>query len=157
MAKVVKITAKQLQTLINEEASKYKKVLELKNKKEEILSQLNEMYEAEELDELFGYKNAAQKEAELQAKNQLFDGAAQAYLATLAKSPQFQAIATQQIAKSKPVAVQNAIKRDGEMGAQAGTGKFVFVTNTRVNPPQVVIQYALSNAIPSTGKSGSFI
>ena len=54
MAKVVKVTAKQLQQIISEEASKYKKVLELKRKREEIMSQLNEMYEVNEVEELLG-------------------------------------------------------------------------------------------------------
>ncbi|SRR3972149_379568 len=52
--KIIKISAKQLQTIISEEASRYKKVLELKRKQKSIISQLNEMYEAQELQELMG-------------------------------------------------------------------------------------------------------
>lgn len=52
--KVIKVTAKQLQTIISEEASRYKRILELKRKKESVMSQLNEMYEAQEIDEIWG-------------------------------------------------------------------------------------------------------
>jgi hypothetical protein len=52
--KVIKVSAKQLKTIIAEEASKYKKVLELQKKKDVIMSQLNEMYAPEEIDEIFG-------------------------------------------------------------------------------------------------------
>jgi dGTP triphosphohydrolase len=50
--KVIKVTSKQLQNIIAEEASRYKRVLELKKKKDSIISQLNEMYEPSELEEL---------------------------------------------------------------------------------------------------------
>lgn len=45
MKKTVKITQKQLQSIISEEAIKYKKVLELQKKRESIVKQLNEMYD----------------------------------------------------------------------------------------------------------------
>lgn len=50
--KVLKVTTTQLRQIIAEEASKYKKVLELEKRKQSILSQLNEMYEPSELQEL---------------------------------------------------------------------------------------------------------
>ena len=53
--KIIKVTAAQLQNIIAEEATRYKKVLELQRKKDAIMSQLNEMYEAEEIDEIFGF------------------------------------------------------------------------------------------------------
>lgn len=52
--KVIKVTPKQLQTIIAEEASRYKKVLELKKKQKAVLTQLREMYEPEELQEIIG-------------------------------------------------------------------------------------------------------
>ncbi len=52
--KVIKVSAQQLKTIISEEASRYKKVLELQRKKDSIMSQLNEMYETQEIDEIFG-------------------------------------------------------------------------------------------------------
>lgn len=52
--KVIKVSAKQLKTIIAEEASRYKKILELKRKKDAVISQLREMYEPEELQELVG-------------------------------------------------------------------------------------------------------
>ena len=45
MKKTVKITQKQLQSIISEEAIKYKKVLELQKRREGIVKQLNEMYD----------------------------------------------------------------------------------------------------------------
>ena len=52
--KIIKVSAKQLQTIIAEEATRYRKVLELQKERENILSQLKEMYEVIELDELMG-------------------------------------------------------------------------------------------------------
>ena len=48
--KVTKITQIQLKELIKEQAVRYKKVLELEARKEEITKQLNEMYGVNELD-----------------------------------------------------------------------------------------------------------
>jgi len=52
MSKTIKITKSQINNLINEEVARFKKIKSLENRKNEILSQLNEMYEAEELTEL---------------------------------------------------------------------------------------------------------
>ncbi len=52
MSKTVKISKSQISSLIAEEVKKIKRVEVLKNRKNEILSQLNEMYETEELNEL---------------------------------------------------------------------------------------------------------
>lgn len=52
--KIVKVSTKQLQMMISEEANRYRKVLELKKKKESIMSQLNEMYEECDLKEIMG-------------------------------------------------------------------------------------------------------
>lgn len=43
--KKIQITKSQLKQLINEEANRYRKVLELEKKKKEILKQLSELYE----------------------------------------------------------------------------------------------------------------
>ncbi len=45
MKKVIKVTPKQLQKLIQEEAIRQKRILDLKSKREDIINQLNEMYE----------------------------------------------------------------------------------------------------------------
>lgn len=47
MKKVIKVNKSQLQKLIQEEAVRQKRILDLKNKREEIIKQLNEMYELE--------------------------------------------------------------------------------------------------------------
>jgi len=52
MSKTIKITKSQINNLINEEVARFKKIKSLENRKNEILSQLNEMYELEELTEL---------------------------------------------------------------------------------------------------------
>lgn len=52
--KVIKVTSTQLKKIISEEASRYKKVLELQKQKDAIMSQLNEMYEADEVNEMLG-------------------------------------------------------------------------------------------------------
>ncbi len=75
----IKITQSQLKELIKEEANRYKRVLELQKKREEIIQQLNEMYEndfamenspmAPEMEEglldFFKKENPEQKKAEL--------------------------------------------------------------------------------------------
>lgn len=43
----IKITQNQLKELIKEEANRYKRVLELQKKREEIIQQLNELYETD--------------------------------------------------------------------------------------------------------------
>lgn len=45
MKKVIQVNKSQLQKLIQEEAKKQKRILDLKNKREEIVITLNEMYE----------------------------------------------------------------------------------------------------------------
>jgi len=57
MSKTVKITKSQISQLVNEEVKKFKRVKELEAKKGEIMAQLNEMYETEELEEIFGLGN----------------------------------------------------------------------------------------------------
>jgi len=52
MSKTIKITKSQINNLINEEVVRFKKIKSLENRKNEIISQLNEMYELEELTEL---------------------------------------------------------------------------------------------------------
>lgn len=52
MSKTIKITKSQINNLINEEVARFKKIKSLENRKNEILSQLNEMYEQDELTEL---------------------------------------------------------------------------------------------------------
>lgn len=48
MKKVIKVTPGQLQKLIQEEAVRQKRVLDLKKKRTEIINQLNEMYDNDE-------------------------------------------------------------------------------------------------------------
>lgn len=48
MKKIIKVTPKQLQKLIQEEAVRQKRILDLKSKREDIVNQLNEMYENDE-------------------------------------------------------------------------------------------------------------
>jgi len=57
MSKTVKITKSQISNLINEEVKKFKKIKELEDRKNQIVSQLNEMYEVDELEEVFGLGN----------------------------------------------------------------------------------------------------
>jgi len=52
MSKTIKITKSQINNLINEEVARFKKIKSLENRKNAILSQLNEMYELEELAEI---------------------------------------------------------------------------------------------------------
>lgn len=64
--KVTKITEAQLQTLIREQAIKYKRVLELEARRDEIKKQLNEMYganETGEVDEIFGLGQTPEQKA----------------------------------------------------------------------------------------------
>jgi Glu-tRNA(Gln) amidotransferase subunit E-like FAD-binding protein len=138
--KVIKVTAKQLQSIIAEEASRYKKVLELQRKKEQILSQLNEMYEAQELAEigidegLFG-KSAEEKAAELKQNtdrlNALYDSDfndfVKAVPANTKARESFRPIAQEK----KPAMVQEAIKRIGNLGAKAGEAHFIFAIKDR--------------------------
>lgn len=75
--KVVRVSAKQLQTIISEEASRYKRILELKRKKESVMSQLNEMYEADGLKEdVINEISAQEIEANKQKLEQVIDGMA---------------------------------------------------------------------------------
>ena len=47
MKKVIQVTKTQMQKLIQEEVVRQKRVFDLQNKREEIIKQLNEMYEME--------------------------------------------------------------------------------------------------------------
>ena len=106
-----------------------------------------------EVSEIFGWSDK-EKQAKAGEKNQAFDQAAQAYLQSIANSPKFVEIAKQQIERARQTAIENAMKRDKELGAKKD-GKFIFKTNTKTTPPQVIVQYELSNAIPSTGMSST--
>jgi hypothetical protein len=166
MSKTVKITKAQISTLINEEVKKFKRVQELENRKKEIFSQLNEMYEIEELNELgldeAGFlqkiglqKDPAAEKAALDAKTKEYDTAAQAYIAKMQANPQVQKNPKllqqiqQAIATQKPAAIQNAVQRGKEWGAKGGHFSFVVGRNG-----QVVAQYEQGNIVPATGMGG---
>lgn len=106
-----------------------------------------------DVNEIFGW-SGKEKQEKLNAKNVQFDQAANAYLETIKNSPKFVEIAKQQIAKNKEAVVQQALSRDKEMGAKKD-GKFIFKTNTKTTPPQVIIQYEVGNYIPATGMGGN--
>jgi|ERR1035437_347037 transposase len=112
-------------------------------------NKIKRLDETEEISEIFGWSDK-EKQGKSTEKAQQFDQSAQAYLQSIQSSPKFVEIAKQQIEKNKQSAIQNAISRDKEMGSK-GNGKFKFITNTKVTPPQVVVQYELGNYIPSTG------
>lgn len=69
----IKITKSQLKSLIQEEAKRYRRVIELEQKKENIVAQLNEMYEQNhdiEMEEgvfgnLFSKPNPEEKRAQM--------------------------------------------------------------------------------------------
>ena len=137
--KVIKLTSKQLQTIIAEEATRYRKVLELQRKKEAILSQLNEMYEAEELAEigidegLFGLGDSPEKKAaaaeELKKKTERLNTLYDADFDVWVKAGQNPAVRESwrpMAEKRKEQSVQEALKRIDSLGAQAEEAHFGF-------------------------------
>lgn len=148
--KVIKVSATQLKSIIAEEASKYKKVLELEKKKASIMSQLNEMYETQELQELgideglFGGKSTEEVFAE---KSKQYDTEAQAWInGLIAKNPNLNVQLYQDaVAKQKDAVVKNVAARAKELGAKGG--KFTFLTKGG----KLIVQYNQDNSIPSTG------
>lgn len=93
----IKITPTQLKKLIKEEATRYRKVIELEQRKEQIISQLNEMYkqnQAIEMEEgifgnLFSKGNSEAKREQIKqliAKHPHFSDTAE-HWATITKQP----------------------------------------------------------------------
>jgi len=149
MSKTIKITKSQINNLINEEVARFKKIKSLENRKNEILSQLNEMYETEELTELgideanifqkagqaLGINKAPAVDPSI-ALNAAYDAKSQEFLANIQKNPQWASVARQ-----NPQALANMQKSIATAKANVVKAAADRVTQNKIAPESIIFTF----------------